>query len=48
MFVTKLYIKKMQTPYNSNKCVALTSSQRMEEKREKREIHLGGELIFAF
>ena len=36
----------MQTPYNSNKCVALTSSQGSEEEREKRKIKLGYDLSF--
>ncbi len=31
----------MQTPYNSNICVTLTSSQRSEKEREKRKIEIG-------
>jgi hypothetical protein len=34
----------LQTPYNSNKSVALTSSQLSEKKKGKRKMYLGNDL----
>ena len=45
--MTKLSEYVLQTPYNSNKCVALTSSQLSKEERAKKKIQLVDELSFT-